>query len=107
MFKVGDRVIINGIYDNKYFENEKGFILKVDDSNTPLYLIDFNSWNDGHDGNESPYGVSNRWWVTKEHITVYKLFSESNPNFKYAKIVSKIKAMEQKRQEKGYKTYQL
>lgn len=68
-FKVGDRVRKEGIGN--------GTIIAMNDNYAP-YLVSFDDWNGGHNGNEvcikigrrPKNGVRNCWWCAEEDLTL-------------------------------------
>lgn len=113
-----DRVVVDGMFEGEEFIEEEGIIVGVRYDSVYadlLYLVAFDSWNNGHCGYD--YGEeelltqkyrrgSNCWWVRGDVIRTTTT-TPNDANFPYRHIINKIKHMEQKRKDLGYKTYQL
>ena len=71
-FKVGDRVIANGLCDGQTFKREKGVVVKISLDGTLPYGIKFKNERPVFhtvDGKAPPHCG---WWMTKQNLTKEK-----------------------------------
>jgi hypothetical protein len=119
-FNVGDRVIVNGEFEGMPFCNASAYIYKLDEDIDMVGLY-MPSWADekiGHyDANEYadssfPVGIDSAFgswnvpmeWLDNGNIVLEHSFLEKVG--KHYKVINKIKQMETRRKQLGYKTYQ-
>ena len=103
MFNIEDEVII--IKDSTGYcpyswttVGSKGFIKKIS-SNESEYLIEFYYFTSNYSTKKDSF------WIDPKYIKVLAPVISNPHDLKYAKIITKMKKMEAKRKELGYKTY--
>jgi hypothetical protein len=67
-FKVGDRVSVTGKISHRVFKDARGTVLSVDKDDEGTLEIEFNNWNEGHNGTENPYRITDRWFIYANHF---------------------------------------
>ena len=113
-FKQGDEVLVNGEWDGKTFNNHHGVVIYKEDEYS--ICIAFYDWDHGHDAAWIDTGYVdpsifkykkqyNCWFVNASLLTLIK--KSDILDSKYNHVIYKIKTMEKRRAELGYKTYQL
>jgi len=97
--KVGDRVIVNGLYDNLEIKNQKGSISGFS-AYTDNVLIDFDErfideLHDGNGTNKEKVNIKNGWYCKREHIIIIEKSSpikdkNKGENMRVKKLLNKI-----------------
>ena len=106
-FKVGDEVEIvgnrNGYCPYNYTTvGSKGVVTELSEDSTNEVVVAWYFF--ANPDCDDPIG--HKYTVEVEYLKLIKEFKLSNPaDLKYEKIIRKIKQMEAKRKELGYKTY--
>lgn len=65
-FKVGDRVSVSGIIDDKTFKGHVGTIVSIDTDSS--LDVEFENWDKGHDGSTCDHRITSHWFIAKTHF---------------------------------------
>lgn len=65
-FKVGDRVSVSGIIDNRTFKGHVGTIVFIDTDSS--LDVEFENWDKGHDCSTCDYRLRSHWFIDKTHF---------------------------------------
>jgi hypothetical protein len=104
LFEVGDRVLALGFHDGEDMEGLTGTIRRINpDEEYSCYLVSFDNWTGGHDGQANMSSNDRSCWWMPAHKMKNLTDDDRTASNPYFKIERKIKQMRERREAMGYK----